>query len=254
MKMSEFRNPTGVQWAGGRTHGMATYGEDSNLLVIFYAKSVENRAKSIEQGIRVFESRVYCKIQHPGENLNIIDKPADESLKQRFSAQWEAFSTNQTYVPEGTPIDLLFPNFPHVAETLRGLGVHTIQQCAGLSAHAISSLGIGGIEYVNKSKQYLESAKEGVGFHQFQKAITEKDTQIRILSETVSKLTERLDQIADKRSNPLSNPLNPPFIQGYDVQTDRINATHTSKPPVKVARKAPTLEITDLNLGLGKDD
>ena len=56
--------------------GMAASGpSDDRLIVGFYPKSIVNVAASRAAGKRICETKDYVKIQHPGETLNVLDRP-----------------------------------------------------------------------------------------------------------------------------------------------------------------------------------
>lgn len=224
---------SGIEWNAGKTSGLVKFGDDSNLLVLFYAKAVEIPSKSVQLGRRYCENQIYVKIQHPGENHNIIDRPANDQDKMRFRQQWQAFVMNRTQVPEGTPIDLLFPNNPAFAENLRAMGIHTVEQCSSLSATAIENIGRGGQEAVNKAKQYLANASKGVDFHEFKKKEEEWANDRRRLEMQLADMKARLDAFLMKDQHPERASLSPPFIEGYDPQAERINANHVTKELAK---------------------
>jgi hypothetical protein len=217
---------TGVDWVGPH-HGMAKFGDDTSLLVMFYNRAVQIPSASNERP--VYRNEIYIKIQHPGETLNVIDRPVNDNDKQRFRKQWANFIHDRTQVPDGTPIELLFPNYPAVAETLRGFGVFTVEQCAALSAHAIDSIGRGGQEYVNRAKKYLDMSTKGAEFHDFQRQLTEKDQQIRVLEQQIVLMKEQLDKLSLAVSDPVRASEQPPYVPNYDVQSERINANAPSK-------------------------
>lgn len=227
--MNEFAPATGINWNPGGLSGTVKYGDDRNLLVMFYNRSVEVPSESAEKGRRICRDEIYVTIQHPGESLNKIDRPATDQDKHRFRDSWSKFLQNRTQIPEGTPIDLLFPNHPSVAENLRAYGVYTIEQCAGLSAHAIDSIGRGGQEYVNRSKRYLDSATKGAGFHALQKELDETKQALRLAENQISQFKVQLDSLLMRNNDPIRGAISPPFVQNYDVQAERINANHPTQ-------------------------
>lgn len=247
--MNDFAQVSGIDWAPGGGHGMVKFGNqgDSNLLVVFYSKAVENTIKSQAAGRRICENHIYITIQHPGESLNKVDRPVTENDKQRFPRQWSAFVQNRTQVPEGTPIDLLFPNHPAVGENLRAMGVFTIEQCAALSAFAIDSIGRGGQEYVNKAQLYIKSADKGKAFHEFQKEKAELMQRIKLLEQQNATMKAQFDAVMNKLENPLAHSLNPPFMPDHDAQAARINANHPTKEISSKSKKAkkilPVIEV-----------
>jgi len=233
--MSQDWNATKINWNGGGLSGTVQFGNDALTLVMFYNKSVEIPAKSIEMGRRWFEDQIYVTIQHPGENLNKIDRPATDQDKMRYRSQWSAFVQNRTQIPEGTTIDLLFPNHPSVGENLKAMGVYTIEQCAKLSASAIDNIGRGGQEYVNRAQMYLSSAEKGKAFHKLQKQIDDERVEKRVLQQQVADLKRQLDQVLMRTGNqPLSA-----FVPGpqHDEQSARINANHPTQELAKKRKK-----------------
>lgn len=238
--MDTFSSPTGIIMAPGGTHGLAKYGDDKNLLVMFYNRAVEIPSESVKQGRRICRNEIYVTIQHPGEMLNKIDRPANDQDKVRFRDQWSRFVQDRTQIPEGTPIDLLFPNHPAVGENLKALGIFTIEQCASLSALAIDTIGRGGQEYVVRAQRYLDSANKGAAFHELQGKNDQLTQQVRILENQIKQLKEQLDMVMVRHNDPIRGAQQPPFVENFDVQSARINANHpTQEEAVKRSRGRP---------------
>lgn len=207
-------------------YGVVQYGNDKDLFVLFYKKSVENPLKSKEAGRPIYEERDYIKIQHPGEQLNKIDRPVREEDKYRFPNQWSRYLHNQTQMPEGTPIDLLFPNHPAIADNLKALNVFTVEQLANISAHAQDTIGLGAVEYVNKAKNYIKSAEKGVGFHKMQEELHNRDREIATLKHQLEIQKRQIDDLIARIANPDQHSYSPPFNPQHDVQSERINSVH----------------------------
>jgi hypothetical protein len=224
-------NPN-IDWnSAAKDYGVVNFTNDNDLVVTFFMKSVIDPIKSREQSIRIYSDMAYVKIFRPGEMLNVIERPMEENDKRRWPRQYENFLHNRTQVPEGTPIDLLFPNNPSVADNLRARGVYTIQQCANLTAHAIDSIGMGAQEYVNRAKKYLEAASSGSEVIKLQEALKNKDTEVFGLTQRIKDLEKMVNGLTAKLAspgqiNPVSNTVDIPQVPGYDAQTARINSTH----------------------------
>ena len=203
-------------------YGMAHSGpSDDRLIVGFYKKSIQNAAKSREEGKPVYQDQDFVKIQHPGETLNIVDRPARPDDAQRWPRQWHQFINSVEQKPDGIPIDLLFPDKPTISRTLRGYNIHTVEQLANLSSEGISRVGLGCQEWVNAAARYVERAEKGVSHHKFEAALAEKDTQIRAMQRQLADLTAMIQQ-AQKPA---------PNAQTYDFQTAQIAAVHQSNEP-----------------------
>lgn len=234
--MSGDFNATGVRWAG-QGYGMVEFGRDDQMMVIFYTRAVENEAKSREMGRKICEDRNFVKIFTPGERLNQVDRPVQDTDKQRWPRQWADFVHKRTQVPDGTPIDLLFPNHPAIAENLKAMGIYTIEQQANLSANGIDSIGLGGQEYVNKAKAYIKSSEKGLGFNKLQAELATRDQQIKILQGQVMAQKRQIDDMMQKMLNPALHSNSPPWVPGYDAQTERINATQVTNEIASQAKK-----------------
>lgn len=256
--MDEFGgNPTGIEWGNSdKTYGIVKFGNDDNLVVMFYTKSVFNAAKSLEAGTRQFENKIYVRIHAPGERLNIIDRPADESDKYRFQKQWSNFLQNKTQIPDGTPIDLLFPNNPAIADNLKAMGIYTIQQCSKLSAHALDVIGMGAQEWKNMAVRYLENADSGAAFIKMQEELKKKDQEIKLLNRQFEQLKKSYDDIRWQIKNPNSGGLQPGWQPGFDAQMERLEANHPSQEmrPSKKIKKAPRTEVGEVIKTIREED
>lgn len=196
---NDFVSHDGIKWNGHV--GTVQYGNDSKMVVMFFNKGVQNQAKSAAAGRPVFEESIFVRIHPPGERLNIIERPANDSDKRRFPMQWAQFQENRQQIPDGTPIDLLYPDHPAVAQNLRGWGVHTIEQCADLSANAIESIGMGSQRYVNDAQKYIASASKGVGAVQLRRELEERDNRIRTLESQIAMLQRQIEHLSEVASS-----------------------------------------------------
>lgn len=222
--------PIGIDWNGAdRSHGQVRFADASQTVVLFYTKSVFNAAKSAEVGARQYENQVWVKIHPPGEKLNIIDREVLPADKQMYSQQWNAFLQHRTQVPEGTPIDLLFPNNPAIADNLKAFGVHTIQQCSKLSANALDTIGMGAQNWKNMATQYLENATSGTAFLQLRDENERLQQQIQIKDRQFAELKARMDDMDRRFKNPNTGGMQPGWIDGYDAQAERLNSNHPSQ-------------------------
>lgn len=218
--VTEFRAPTSMDMNSitSQGFGMVQYGPgDDKLIVGFYKKSVLNAAQSRAEGKPVYEGRDFVKIQHPGETLNIVDRPAHDGDRQRWPQKWAHYLAGVTQIPDGIPLSLLFPDKPQIVDMMRGYNIHTVEQLSNLSAQAISTVGMGAQDWVNAAKRYMERADKGVNHHQFEKALADKDQRIQTLERQVAEVTALVRSQQQK-----------PTPQDFDYQTAQINTTHQS--------------------------
>ncbi len=103
-----FQSPQGIDWHGDV--GLVNYGGgDKTMVTMFYTKPLHNPSKSLAEGRQIFEDCVYVRIHPPGERLNIIDRPSTTADQRRWPMQWMQFKQNQQQIPDGTPIEQLYP-------------------------------------------------------------------------------------------------------------------------------------------------
>lgn len=253
MAYDGFQRPTGIEWGNaGKTYGQVKFGDDSQQVVLFYTRSVFNAVKSQQAGSRQYENQNWVKMHPPGEKLNIIDRPVQDNDKIRFPHQWNSFLQNKTQVPEGTPIDLLFPNNPAVADNLKAFGVHTIQQCANLSANALETVGMGATEWKNMAVQYLQSASDGTAFLKLRAELDEERRAYKVLARQFEQLKAQYDQIMIRLNDPNARITENSFVA--DIAQETLNANHSSqsvRPSVKRGKRSeapPKDEIDQANL------
>lgn len=223
----DFSGHTGINWQGNV--GIVEYGGGARgQLAIFYHKSVHNPVRSQQEGRPVFEDRVFVRVAPPGERLNIVDRPATRADQNRWPQQWALFQQNKDQTPEGTPIDLLYPEKPAVAATLRANGVLTIESCAELSGHAIDSIGMGAQTWVNAAQKYVAAANKGVAITQHRRDLEERDRQIKIQQQQIEDLQTQLHELlSTKASDSRQLAAMQEMIAGAIGQPRRV----MSKPP-----------------------
>lgn len=243
MAYDTFARPTGIDWGSAdKTFGQVRFGEDSQQVVLFYTRSVFNAMKSQANGSRHYENEIWVKLHPPGERLNVIDRPVTDIDKVKYPQQWNMFLQNKTQVPEGTPIDLLFPNSPATADNLKAFGVHTVQQCAKLSAHAQQTIGMGATEWMNMAKQYLDSASSGTAFLALRAELSQKDTELRVMKQQYDKLKAQLDDLLQRFNNPQVGAATPQAFA--DAAQQQILANHPSnRRPNKSFSPPPASEV-----------
>ena len=251
--MDDFQAHSGIRWQGDV--GIVQYGGgDQSQVVMFYLKPIRNPAKSAEFGRPYFDDKVFVRIHPPGERLNIVEREVKDSDKHRFPRQWAQYIENAPQVSDGTPIDMLFAANPATAAALKASGVHTVEQCAALSAHAIETIGMGAQQWVNEAMRYLEVANKGVKASQLKDALDKKDQQIHTLEHKIDLLTTELESLRSTAtkavtmedvqrllSNQGGNGMRGVYPPGqlnpnFDSQTSQINATREMPKTPKRAR------------------
>jgi len=234
--------------------GMVNFNNDTQANVQFYKRPVVNKRLSLEHGYPYSENVDFVRIQHPGEK-DFIDRPVsdDTSVIQRFSHQWQQFQRNAdaAQANEGVPIDLLFPMSPDIGANLRAVGVFTIEQLAGVSAHGLSSLGLNGQLMVTKAQQYLASAKNGAPVHELEKKLADSNNTIGVLQNQIAMLQESMNRLQSQQAGVPATMMPP---QRHSIgQTLAIPQIDSAAAPMQQARFIPDqpmpkpLNIADWN-------
>lgn len=245
MENEGFASHTKIEWNG--SVGTVEYGGGTkNMVAMFYTRPVHNPQKSTEAGRQIFEDQIYVRIHPPGERLNIIDRPANDSDRKNWPLFWAQYKENKQQTPDGTPIDLLYPDHPSIGAMLRANGVYTVDQCANLSGPAIDNIGMGAQRYVNDAKKYVEVANKGVKASQLRHDLEERDNKIRTLESQINMMQEQMLKMEEASSSKVDlntiqallagqqgRPQFPANVKSpskaFDQQTVQINATHTTR-------------------------
>lgn len=241
-----FANPTSIKMDEVRGFGVVQYGDDSKNVVNFYMKAILDNEASLEANTPIYKNVVYVTIHPPGERLNIVDRPAQDIDKRRWPMQWQQYTLNKTQMPEGTPVDILFPNHPAIAATLKSLGVYTVQQLANLSGNAIDTLGMGGQDYVTKAQNFLKEAGNTKEYARLKREIEARDDKIDDLSKQMKMAIKTIKELQAQIASigPIDrSQQNLGHVPNYDAQKERIDANHPTKE-IKTNKKA--ISLTDI--------
>jgi hypothetical protein len=223
--------------------GMVEYGGgDSGMVVMFFNKAKHDPQKSIAEGRPIYENQTFVRVHPPGERLNIVERPARSDDTRRWPRQWDQFQRSAEQIPEGTDINLFYPEKPAVAATLRAGGVFTVEQCANLSAHAIENIGMGCQAWVNAAQNYLKISAKGVGAAKLRTELEDRDRKIKVLEHQVYELSNQVRemqtarvQMADAMGQAViaGNMMRPQHMPNvaFDAQLHQINNTMSGPKP-----------------------
>ncbi len=169
---------------------------DQRKNVRFYNKKVPDPELSARFGRPMFKEETYFFIQEPGER-DFNDDPLRSKpwAPARFPRQWAQFQKQQEQVPEGTPIDFLFPQHPYIGENLRAMSIHTIEQMAGMQDTGLQNIGIGAFQWRDKAKNYLAMANKGVGAHKLQAELDARDNTISTMQSQMDEMRTIIDRL-----------------------------------------------------------
>lgn len=170
---------------------------DQRLHVRFVRKSVRNAYKSDQEGRPVFEPIDYIQIQQPGER-DMLMRPVKEEDKARFPRHWEAFQANAKQTPDGTPVQMLFPNEPHITDMMIDLRILTVEQLAQLSEAGINRLGMDGRKYVARAAAAMDQSAKAAEVSRLTRELGEATEKNKLLEDQMGQLRARIDLMEER--------------------------------------------------------
>ncbi len=123
---------------------------DTNLSVEFYTCERE-----------IGKGQVFCRIQVPGDQLNVVDRPMREGDKQRFTRQWLHFQMKNSDAPiQGIRVDAWRADRPNdlsevQLQELQILKFFVVEQVAMASDSQCQRIGMGGLGLRTAAQNYL---------------------------------------------------------------------------------------------------
>lgn len=132
-------------------------------IVTFSAKGVESKVASLQNGRPMLVPQLMVRIQHPGER-DWLEVRAEQHHCMKYREEYKAFCQGREGAPKGTPLSVLFPHLAELVDMLHHNKVKTVEQLAGLNDTAIQYLGMGGAEWREKAKEYLEESAKAQPF------------------------------------------------------------------------------------------
>lgn len=204
-------------------------------LVMFRWEAEYDRLASASEGRPVYHKKEFVTIQNPGELLQVIDRPATDQDRARWPHQYAAFQRNTAYVPDGTPVELLFATQPNVSAILKSHGIHVVEDLVRVSANAIDTLGMGSQDWVNRGKAYLEMAKQGADFHQIKQMEEKHSREVDSLNNKIADLTRVIDNMRQEMMAAMPQ----------HAMNQMVGAMAQAATPAVAARPMPNLPAKD---------
>lgn len=187
--------PASPAWINGGMQGMVQFAGDDRKFVVFYDKTVHNPSKSAAEGRPVYDVVPYVRIQDPGDNLQIADRPARDDDRQRWPRHFQSFIEGRGTEQPGTPIELLFPANPELVAMFKHMKVTTVQALASLEGTGLNGVGMGAQQFKDKAIKYLSMAKDGEAYAQLTAELARRDAKIAALEAANAQMSERFDAI-----------------------------------------------------------
>lgn len=194
---------------------------DAQLLVRFFYKEKEDKAKTQAEGRPIYKETEYIEIRVRGNRDPQACRPATHRDKARFPRHYEAFQKRVEMPEEGTPL----AEWPQIGrsqiEELTFLNIKTVEQLSLAADTHIGKLR-GGYTLKQRATDWLQSSEATA-------LIANNDalkTQVKSLEEKVNRLMSALDS-----ADPDPKSLEPSKLdEEMPVMGVEETATDTPKP------------------------
>jgi len=174
---------------------------DDRLGVMFYTKTVEDKAATLKQGRKIFRDREYIKIMVPGDRLNVVDRPVQKTGvyatddTMRFEKQYARFQQKQAQtVHDGMPLSLWPGLSPALVKELEYMNCYTVEQLATLADTYVGQL-MNGNELKRKAAEFVAALKDQAEVTKLQTALEERDNKIAVLERAIEEQAARIDEM-----------------------------------------------------------
>lgn len=184
------------------------FGDESRMHVRFFRGRELHGLQTAEAGRPIYHGVDMVEIRQPGER-DVFHGLATDAHKVRFPRQWEAYQKDQEYIPDGTPLSVIFASEPETVENLRHLKIYTVEQLAALQEVAIARIGMGGRNLVLKAQKYMEHATSYQAASRMSREMEDVRSENDTLKQRLEALEKQLAAQADDGDAPRRGPGRP---------------------------------------------
>jgi hypothetical protein len=202
------------EFRGGSMVGMVSHGDDRGLHVEFFIEDVYQPFLSNKEGRAIYKPVEKVRVRGPASKSEFVtdvfapppgpedqDKSKRRSWADRFPNQYAAFKSQQTQVPDGTPLEMAKFLASHRVKELKAIDVHTVEQYANMPDAVVATLGMGANREKALCQQFLGNDDEKVA--QLSRALAEN----KVMQDDLQMLKDQLAQLnAQMASKMLHDP------------------------------------------------
>lgn len=169
---------------------------DEQLFTVFYMGTVQDSARTAQEGRPIFNDVECVRIIVPGDKNSIIDRPAEASDKARFAKQYELFKRGLSEEEQVTGTRLT--DWPYVSraqcEELRYFGIKTVEQIANARDDVVSRMP--GLTTLKQNAHvWLAKATQSAEAAQITKRLQDQDNEIASMREAMADQARRIEAL-----------------------------------------------------------
>lgn len=136
-------------------------GDDTKKLpAMFRMEPVKNEAKSKAEGRAIYDTVEFIQIIFPGDHTREINRPASDFDKEKYADEYRRFKDHDEQAFSGTPLEAWGALPAGTVAEMKALRIYTVEHLANLSELAITKLGMGGREHMNKAIAFLSKGQD----------------------------------------------------------------------------------------------
>lgn len=169
------------------------YAGDKSVYAKFYTMPVKDESASAKEGRPIFRDREYIEIRASGNQNNIINRPADNLDRQRFSRQYDLFKKGCDEQMVGTPLTEVTWLTRSQVEELAYVRIRTLEQLANVNDETCQRM-VGLRDLKNKAEKFLEASEKAA-------PITALQEENATLKGQVEALAAQMKELLDAKAN-----------------------------------------------------
>src|SRR5215510_1633401 len=174
------------------------YAGDDHVHARFYMRPVLDEAASAEQGRPIHVDKEYIEILAPGNQNNIVRRPASQMDKDRFPKQYMLFRAGNEDQIIGTRLTEVPWISRALVEDLAYAKVFTVEHLAEVNdAFCINNPGM--LDLKRRAKLFLENAKSAAPVTALQEENRQLKEQLDSLVQTVQEQTKLLKELKEAK-------------------------------------------------------
>ena len=168
--------------------------DDRKLLVRFYMHPVQQTAKSIKAGRKIFKDTEYIEILIPGDKHSIIRRQAFDLDRKRFAESYKRFRMGLANQTEGTPLSNLIWMTEAKIKEYEYFNIVTVEQLAEAADGSGAGAIMGFVDDKRKAEAFLESSKNEAPLVSMRAKLDERDAELETLKRQMQELSSKLDK------------------------------------------------------------
>lgn len=170
-----------------------------NCIPLFSLRPVQNTKETNAQGRPIFRDVEWVKIYIPGDKTTVVSKKVTDEHRERWPEQYAAFKRGQEQPVIGTPLE----QWPIMTRSqvfeFKALQIHTVENLANLADDAITRIGTGCRDLVERAKAFLIAAEAGARDSQLAAKLEAKQQQIDAMQTQINELAQRLEEVTGEK-------------------------------------------------------